>query len=509
MLKRLNQSTIILMLVIVIGKLIGMFRDVVLANYFGTSNVSDAYLIAVSVPTLIFYFIGHALSTAYLPMYNNVKRKSGVKAALAYSNQLMCVAMLLCAVLVVALILFPLYIVKLFAAGFDDDTLQLSATFVKYSACSLFFMAALNIFSGYLQANGNFLLPAMVSVPRNFAIVISIVIAANFSITFLGTGLLFAYVAELCLLLPAAIKAGYKLYLKSDSKSAEMRETVYIVLPITIGVGVSQINKIIDKSIASTVAVGGISALSYASIINNAIQEILVTGIITILFANCAAWVAEGKNHIVKEKLSETIQTLSFLLIPASFGVVAVSQLIVKCILSRGAFDEESVTFTAGALCCYTVGLCFLAVRDTLIKVFYAYKDTQSTAATSIFAITLNIVLNLILSKFWGINGLAIATSIAAIIQCMILYIILRQKIGDFGLSIQLISAVKILGASILMFMGVKLIVAFVANLGAGDIQQLVIGIGSGGILYTLCVILFKVPVALRWVNSGLKKLHN
>ena len=89
-LQKLKQSTLVLMAVIVVAKLIGMSRDVVLANFFGTSNVSDAYLIAISVPTLLFYFIGHALSTAYLPIYNKVKHEKGEKEAKTYSSNLIC-----------------------------------------------------------------------------------------------------------------------------------------------------------------------------------------------------------------------------------------------------------------------------------------------------------------------------------------------------------------------------------------------------------------------------------
>jgi putative peptidoglycan lipid II flippase len=131
-------------------------------------------------------------------------------------------------------------------------------------------------------------------------------------------------------------------------------------MPIMLGVSVSQVNNIIDKSIASTVVEGGISALSYASIINNAVQEVLVTGIITILFANCATLVAKGEHELVKIKLSSTLQTFLTVLIPASCGVIILARPLVVCILGRGNFNENSVKMTVGALCCYTIGLSFL-----------------------------------------------------------------------------------------------------------------------------------------------------
>ena len=94
---------------------------------------------------------------------------------------------------------------------------------------------------------------------------------------------------------------------------------------------------------ASILIIGGVSALSYASIINNAVQEVLVTGIITILFASCSELVAQGKHLEVKKKLSNTIDTMICLLIPASIGVIFLAEPIVKVILGRGNFDGNSI----------------------------------------------------------------------------------------------------------------------------------------------------------------------
>ncbi len=428
-----KNSVPFLMIVIVVSKLIGMLRDVVLANYFGTSNVSDAYLIAASVPTLIFYFIGHSISTAYIPMYNKVKAEKDEKSAQKFSNNLLNLGLLISTVIVVFLVLVPQVAVKLFATGFDAETAEIASSLIRISSPSIYLMTIVSIFTGFLQANKSFLAPAAVSVPRNFAIVISIVAAASFGTNYLGVGLLVAYIFEFLFLVPFVLKKHYRYSPKISFRDENLKQTAYIILPILLGMCVSQINKIIDKSLASTVVEGGISALSYASIINSAVQEVLVTGIITVLFASCAELVAQEKHKEVKAKLSTTINALLYLLLPASVGVIILAEPVVKVILCRGSFDERSIALTSGALCAYTVGLCFLAVRDTLVKVFYAYKDTKTTTITSTLAIVLKIVISFPLAKAWGINGLAIATSISAIFNSIILYILLRKKIGDFG----------------------------------------------------------------------------
>lgn len=504
--QRIKQSSLVLMMVIIISKLFGMARDVVLANYFGTSNVSDAYLIAVSVPTLLFYFIGHSLSTAYQPMYNKVKEEKGSDAALRYSNNILIISCLLCTVIIVLLMTLTEPVVRLFAAGFDVETVKLTASFIRQSAPSLYFMTLVSIWGGYLHTKRNFIIPAAISLPRNIVIIVSVVLAALVDVSLLGWGLLIAYVAEVLMMLPFVLRNGYRLKWDFHPKEPEIRETLFLVLPIILGVGVSQLNKIIDKSVASTVISGGVSALSYASIINNAVQEVLVTGIITILFTNCSALVAKGEHDQVKKKLSGTIDAMVTLLIPATFGILALARPIVICFLNRGSFDENSVSMTTGALCCYTVGLTFLAVRDTMTKVFYAYKNTRVTTVTSILAILINILLNLILSRFWGINGLAIATSISAIFHCVTLYILLRKRIGDFGLRAFLLTIVKVLLSSAVMFLGVQVAAHLLRSLIASELIRLLICTAIGAVLYGICILILRVPMARKAISRILPK---
>ena len=501
--KRILQSTVFLMGVILFAKILGMLRDVVLANYFGTSNVSDAYLIAVSIPNYLFFFVGHSLSTAFLPMYNKVKHNKGEKKAQRYMNSLICCALVISTVAVALLLIFPDPVVRLFAAGFDTETVGIASTFVRLSACSLYFMTIINVWGGYLQAKGNFIIPASVSVPRNIVIMISIYFAATVHVSLLGVGLLLAYVSEFVLMLPFVLKKGYRPQLALDIKAEETKETLYLVMPILLGVGVSQINHIIDRSLASTSGEGGLSALTYALILNNAVQEVLVTGIITILFAKCASWVAEGNHDLVKSKLKQTVNTMILLLLPATVGILICSEMIVKCVLCRGEFDETSLAMTTGALCCYTLGLLFLALRDTLVKVFYAYKKTKLTTITSIIAISINIVLNFVLLHFMGLNGLALATTISAVFSCVTLYVMLRKHIGDFGLKSMLITILKSTISCAVMAVAVILVQKYLIS-ALPELVGLVVCVLAGVVAYFGCAFAIRIE-PLKMLISELK----
>lgn len=139
--EKIQKNISLLMVVILISKIVGMFRDVVLAKYYGTSNISDAYLVSNSVPTLLFYFIGHGLSTAFIPMYTKIKETQGAEKAERYTNNIINISLIFCTVIIVVLQVFPAQVVGLFAAGFDESTTALASQFIKISSYSLYFRA--------------------------------------------------------------------------------------------------------------------------------------------------------------------------------------------------------------------------------------------------------------------------------------------------------------------------------------------------------------------------------
>lgn len=503
--KNLTQSSTMLMVVIVISKLIGMLRDVILANYFGTSNISDAYLIASSVPVLLFYFIGHSLSTAYIPMFNKVKHEKGSLSSLKFTDNLLTISLLLSSVIVITLLLFPSVVVKLFAAGFDSETAQISANLIRICAPSIYLMTIINIYGGFLQANRNFLAPAAISLPRNIAIVISVILAASLGYDILGWGLLASYIFEFVFLLPFVLRKQYRYSPFLNFKDEYIKKTLYVVAPILLGMCVGQVNKIVDRSMASTIIVGGISALNYASIINNAVQEILVTGIITILFANCAELVAKGEHDKVKIKLSNTIDSLIFILIPAIIGVILLADPIVKLILCRGEFNQKSLQMTVGALRCYSCGLLFLALRDTLVKVFYAYKETRITTLVSICAILINIVLNIILGKLFGINGLAIATSISAMFNSVVLIMAFYKFHGNIYIKNIMNNLVKSIICSIGMCICILLSQKLLCQSNINGLFCLFVQVLVGMAIYLLLSFCVRSSVLMVYISKFVK----
>ena len=499
----IKNNIILVVFIILITKCLGMFRDVILANYYGTTNISDAYLIASSVPTLVFYFIGHALSTAFIPMYNKIKEEKNESEAIKYTNSLINISLIISTVLFILIMVFPNFIVRLFAAGFDNDTNIIASQFIRISSFSLFLMVLINIFSSYLQIHKNFVIPAFISFPRNIIIILSIILSDTFKmINILPIGILIGYFSELIFIL-FFIK-NYKYSLKINANKSYIKETLAIIVPIFIGVAVNQINKIIDKSLASSLP-GAISALNYASTINNAIQELLISSIITFLFANCSSLAAQNKHDEIKIHLSKAINVIIFILIPTTVGIIALSEEITEIFFLRGKFDSLSLQMTSISLIFYAIGMPFVGIRDTLVKVFYAYKKTKITTIISIISILLNIVLNFIFMPAMGVGGLALATSISNIFNSVILYCFLFKFIGDFKIKDQLINLFKTLISTSLLLVLILIAKKYIAIYSLSPLISIFIIFVFGVAVYLISNIFLK-NATLYYIRKYIRK---
>ena len=279
----------------------------------------------------------------------------------------------------------------------------------------------------------------------------SVVLSMYYGLWWLGVGIVLAYSGELLILLPSLIKNKIKVRLDFSFRDPFLQETFKMVLPVFLTVAVSQINKIIDRTMASNYTVGSVSALYYASIINTSIQEILVTSIVVMVFTNVSKLVADEQYQFVDEVFHKTVRILRFVLLPAMVGILILAEPLVKMFFGRGSFDGNAVSVTSSALRGYTLGICFLASREVLIKVLYAYKKTKVTFVVSTIGILINILLNFFLGIIWEAVGLAVATSISAILQYIILLVYYKIKIWNFDIKHYILSMIKPIFGCVIM----------------------------------------------------------
>lgn len=507
----MKKTAILIMFVTIISKIFGFIKDIVLSYYYGVSNISDAYVISMTIPTVIFSFIGSAIYTGYIPIFNEIKNKYCRTEANRYTNNLINIILILCTLILIVGLVFTNQIVRLFASGFEGETLILAIAFTRIGLFGIYFMGIMYILNGFLQSNGSFIIPASVSLIFNILIIISIVLSSYRSLFILPIGSLLASAIQIIPLLIFAIFKGFKYELVIDFKDEYIKKMLRIVFPIILGVSVSQINVLVDRTIASRIAIGAISALDYSNKINLFIQGIFVMSIITILYPAMSKMVAENKISDLNKSISESVTIVNLLVVPATIGIMIFSRPIVSMLFERGTFGKQAVDMTSNALFFYSIGMLGVGLREVFSRIFYAFQDTKTPMKNGAIGMVVNIVLNIILSRFLGVGGLALATSISATLTTILMIISLRKKIGPFGIKKISKTLLKILSASFLMGFISKLTfehLSLTTELNASLLISILIAI----IIYAIAIYFMKieeVDTIYEIINSKLKRVSN
>lgn len=447
----MKKTAIRLMIITLISKLFGFSRDIILSYFYGASRVSDAYLISLTIPEVVFGFVTMGISTGYIPIYSTISKKEGEKSSLRFTNNLINAVLVLSGLFIIIAFIFAPQLVQLFASGFDNKTVDLAMSLTRISLFSIFFSAMIALLSSFLQIKGNFEIPALIGFPLNIITVLSIILSFYTNVYILGFGILIAIISQVVLLIPSVRKKGFRYKFILDFKDKNLMRMIQIAVPVIIGVSVNQINILVDRTIASNIAIGGISALNYAYMLVFFVQSLFVLPITQIMYPNISKMVADNDFDKMKATINESISLISLIVIPASFGTILFATPVVGLLYGRGNFGAEAIEMTSQALMFYGVGIIGFALREILSRSFYSMQDTRTPMINASITVGLSVVLNFILSKYLGIGGLALSTSISAIVTSGLLMIQLRRKIGKLGLRAVGISFIKILIASTIM----------------------------------------------------------
>jgi len=507
----MKKTAIIIMIITVVSKVFGFFRELVLSYFYGASAISDAYLISLTIPAVIFSFVGTGLSTGFIPMFSQIREKHGDSEANKFTSNIVNILLLISTVLVVLGLIFTEPIVKLFASGFKGQTLAMAIRFTKLSLVGIYFTGTTYIYSAYLQLNNRFLTPALIGVPYNIIIIIAIAISANKDPLFLILGSVLATASQLFILIPSIKRSGYRHKFSINFKDEHLKNLMFIALPVIVGVSVNQINTLVDRTIASGLVVGGISALNYANRLNGFVQGLIVTPVATVLYPSISKMAANDNIKGLKAAINEAINSISILIMPITVGAMLFAEPIVKLLFGRGAFDANAITLTTSALVFYSIGMIGFGLRDILSRAFYSQQDTKTPMINGSIAVIMNIVLNIILSRYMGIGGLALATSISAIFSTGLLFVNLRKKIGALGLKKIAITLAKITFASLAMgaiawFIYQMLITKTIEEIAL--IVAIIIGaIAYFGIILTLKI--DEVDSMINLIKTRLKRMMN
>lgn len=491
------RATVLLMIVTIVSKILGLFRDSVLASAYGTGKYAAVYSTANSISTILFAVIGTALATSLIPLYNKLASEDSAERAMGFLNSVVNLVVIVCLSIAGLGIIFAGPLVKVFAPGYQGDVYTLCVQYTRILLPSIVFVGLANIFTSYLQIKKRYVIPGFIGMPYSIIIIVSIYLSLKTSPMVLVIGTLIAISAKALFQLPFVYKEGYRYRPKINLKDPVMKDMMILILPVVIGVGANQINSIVDKSLASLLGTEVVASFSYAIKLYEFVQALFITSILAVIYPRLSSMIVSDRMDSFLNSLKKTMNVIIVALVPIIVGCIVLSRQIVEVLFQRNAFTSKDTTMTASILWIYVIGILAFALRDVLTRGFYSMEDSKTPMINSIISIVFNISLNLILVKPLGYKGLAIATAVSAYIGLLLFNRSMRKKIEGYSSRDNYIVFVKSLFAALIMGLGVKLVYGIVASSLVGGLLfkliALASAVGVGVIIYALIMHFLRV----------------
>lgn len=475
-----------------IAKGLGFVREMVLANYYGTSYVSDVFIAVQNIPAIIFTVFGTAVTTGFIPLYTEIKVKKSKLAADKFANNVFNIFCLLSVFLTILGILFSNQLVKLFAGGFQGKTLILCNQYAKIIMPTCIAIILVYVYNAYLQIEGYFNQNSLMNVPYNLIQIAFIVIGFYVGNAYiLAIGLLLASFGQFVYLkILVKKKTDFKHLRVLDFRDSNIRQMLILVGPVFISTGVNQLNSIVDRSMASGLIEGSVSALNYSSEVANMVTQVIILSLTTILYPKMTELFARNNKDEKNSFTLTYINVVSLLVLPLAALIFAFSKEIVQVLFGRGAFNEYTVLFVSRALKIYALGIVGASFRDVLNKVFYSMKDTKTPMINGTIAVAVNIGLNILLVKKFAYLGLALATSVSATVCTILLLIQMCKKMDEFKYKKAIGTFVKALIA-IACMCSVIVCVMPALNLN-NDLFRCLVGSIIGFVIYVCALVILR-----------------
>lgn len=503
----MKTTTVVLMIIAILSKILGFVRELSISYYYGASSISDAYFIALTIPVVIFSVIGNSITAGYIPLYNNIVKEKDEKESKRFTSVLITAIIIFCTIIILIIQSFTMPIISILAFGFKGETLILAASFSKITILAIYFTGIVVILNGFLQIKNKFIMPAILGIIFNIIVILSVYLSEKINVVILAWGIIVAAVVQFLLVSYIAKKENYSFRFILDFKNSYLKKFAYITIPLMIGISLSHINILIDKAFASKVAEGAVSALNYAELINLFVLSSVVMPIATVIYPTMSKMIIEDNKIMLGKLVKKSIVIIAVIIVPSTAGILCFSKEIIKLLFERGAFDAQATYLTATAVFFYAMGMLAMGVREVVARVFYSMQNSKTPALNALLGIGLNIGFNIILTPYFGIAGLALATALAAnITTIMLVYNLKKQEIEiDYYVISKVVFKTIVMStimSIIIKICYVKYFCSFSNNI------SLLLAVSTGFIVYTLLLYSAKIEEIDKIASDIISKLR-
>jgi putative peptidoglycan lipid II flippase len=452
------QIALIMAVLTLVSKVFGFVREMIMANYYGTSYVADTLNIASGIPNMIFAGILSATATSFIPVFSKTMEGEGERAANLFTSRLLNMLILVSVVSSFVGILFSRQLVTIFTMadaeafpasadtmieklqwilthlswylthGWTGEKAALAAFYVKVTFSFCLFSTAGGVLESYLKYKNVFIAPILAGYLINLAAIVFILFGVRTEDPrLLVFGVFAGNVLRTVILCVLARRKQFR-YTFDLRMNAAVRQIFTLAVPVFLGSTAGSINLFVNKSLASGLPTGSVAALGYAELLITLISGLTATIIGTILYPKMAQAYSLANKPRFTELFTSGLTVIIIIGAPFTLGAMLYSETVVQIVYERGAFDLASTGLTSTAFFCYAPGLIFSMMQGFLIQAFYSKHNTKTPLITAVIAVAVNVIANLVLINYLGHGGLALGWSLSAFSGALLLLAALRRQ---------------------------------------------------------------------------------
>jgi putative peptidoglycan lipid II flippase len=434
--RRLARSTAVFSVATAMSRLLGLLLEMVSAYYFGVSGKINAFTVAIQIPNLVRALVADmAMSGAFVPVFSELLERGEHKRAWRVASTLFWLTLLILGgITALFILLAPLFIRPFGQPGGDFD-LAVGLSRVLFPIVVLLGLSGIIV--GILNTYHHFALPALAPIAWNLVIVLGLVLGVprieseDAQLYLYAAVVVLGTLVYLLIPIPWLRRLDGRLTMVLDWRDPAVRRVLVLMLPVTLTIGLININFLVDTLFASRLLDPELApaTIDKAFRLYMLPQGIFSVAVTTVLFPTLARLAARGDDAGLRRSLDYGFRQIAFLLIPASLVTIALATPIVRLVYERGEFTAEDTKLVAQCLQAFSIGLVFSGWMLILNRSFYAVQTNWTPTAVALGAVGLNALLDTSFYRL-GVWGIPLATAIVNIVGATTLFVMMRRRVG-------------------------------------------------------------------------------
>lgn len=419
------------MAITLLGKVMGLYRDHLLAVHYGMGMEANAFYTASRIPRVFFDAVfASAIAACFIPVFSEYLEQKGKKEAYRFAGCFITIIALLTGVLTLAGMAFPQPLVALFADYEDPQTTALAISLTRTMFPTVLFSGVAFSLVGVLQAQDHFTAPALMSALSNLVIIAYFLfLDQSMGIYGLALAYLLGWFLQGVIQVPPLRRLGYQYRPGLDFRSPGMKKVFALMGPVMVSTWVQPINLVINSRFGSRLYGGaGVSAMEYSTNLYLVIAGTFILSITNVIFPKLSRLTAGGQQGDFRDTLRQTVHSSLFFVLPMAAGLMAVARPLVSFLYGGGEFGQGAVEVTASALSWISLGMAGYALQNILSRAYFARQQGRGPLVAGALSIGVNLLLCMALVGPLEVRGLAIASAVSSTVYALLLIVPMERE---------------------------------------------------------------------------------